>query len=365
MIYVVFFSCLLILRCFLRMRVHQRQLLYKPLLVLLLLISAFRFEVGCDWSGYLNQFYVYGALSSIDILFINSPLWYNFFIFQNWAGLPYPWINVFSSLIFFYGIHALARRQPDPFSFLILLFPILIINMPMSGIRQAAAIGVMCIAFVAFTDRSIWRFLIFTLLAALFHSSALIFLLLTPIVTGRYSNRRIILSLLLTAPGAFLLLSGAAAEEAMGRYIDSGIVASGAIYRLSILLLTAILFWLSLKQKWLKTFPSDYKLVMIGSLLMAVIFALTMVSSVISDRFGYYLIPIQAVILARIPFLPIPKNRSIFSLVPYLGLLVVFIIYATMSSIFKECYIPYETWLFGLPEGADFSLSNPRYSPLL
>ena len=32
-------------------------------------------------------------------------------------------------------------------------FPILVINMPMSTIRQAAAIGIMCFAYNAFNDR--------------------------------------------------------------------------------------------------------------------------------------------------------------------------------------------------------------------
>ena len=69
-------------------------------------------------------------------------------------GLPLPSFAIsLSSAIFFLGVHVLARRQPDPLGFLVLLFPILIINMPMSGIRQGAAIGLLCIAFVAFIDR--------------------------------------------------------------------------------------------------------------------------------------------------------------------------------------------------------------------
>ena len=38
-----------------------RRLLYKVTLVALFLFSAFRFAVGCDWTGYLNQYYVYGV----------------------------------------------------------------------------------------------------------------------------------------------------------------------------------------------------------------------------------------------------------------------------------------------------------------
>ena len=99
-------------------------------------------------------------------------------------GLPYPVANIASSAVFFLGVHVLARRQPDPLGFLVLLFPILIINMPMSGIRQGAAIGLLCIAFVAFIDRRPLWFAFWVVLAAGFHISVLIFMLLLPVATG-------------------------------------------------------------------------------------------------------------------------------------------------------------------------------------
>lgn len=74
----------------------------------------------------------------------------------------------------------LARRQPDPLGFLVLLFPILIINMPMSGIKQGAAIGLICIAFAAFIDKKLFWFTAWTLLASTIHNSAIVFLLLIP-----------------------------------------------------------------------------------------------------------------------------------------------------------------------------------------
>ena len=48
---------------------------------------------------------------------------------------------------------------------------------------------------------------------------------------------------------------------------------------------------------WRRQFPYDYKLAMLGSWMMLTLFFI-FVSSVI-DRFGYYLIPIQAMIFAK------------------------------------------------------------------
>jgi uncharacterized membrane protein YdcZ (DUF606 family) len=271
-------------------------------------------------------------------------------VFQNWLGLPYPWINVFSSLIFFYGVHILARRQPDPMAFLVLLFPILIINMPMSGIAQGTAIGLMCIAFAAFIDRSMLRFIALTVLASLFHSSAIVFLVLSPLVSGSYSYRRVFMALLLAIPSGLILLSGGAAEVAISRYIDSGVDAAGAVFRVGLFVLTAIFFLLFFKRKWAAAFPDDFKLVMIGVLMMVAMFVLVPISSVIGDRLGYYLIPIQAMIFARIPFLPIRQNRAVYVALPYIALLTVFLVWTSLSRHFQICYLPYQTWLFGFPD---------------
>ena len=269
-------------------------------------------------------------------------------------GLPYPVANIASSAVFFVGIHVLARRQPDPLGFLVLLFPILIINMPMSGIRQGAAIGLLCIAFVAFIDRRPLWFAFWAVVAAGFHSSALIFMLLLPVATGRYTRNRLLLGAILAVPGAFFLATGEEAEVATSRYVGTGIDAAGAAFRVGMLGLSALYFFLFLRKKWLRTWPQDYSLASIGAIGMALAFLLIPVSTVIADRFGYYLIPIQAVIFARIPFLPFRANAALHAALPYLGLLLVFMVWSQLSWHFKQCYIPYQSWIFGFPGGDPF-----------
>ena len=266
-------------------------------------------------------------------------------------GLPYPVANIISSAIFFFGIHALARRQPDPLGYLVLLLPILIINMPMSGIRQGAAIGLVCIAFAAFIDRRPIRYALWVLLAAGFHSSALVFLLLLPVSTGRYTKKRVFMAAVLAIPGAMLLASGDSAEIATNRYIESDQEAFGAVFRVGILVMSAIYFFTFVRKKWLQTFPPDYSLVSIGAISMALTFFLLPVSSVISDRFGYYLIPVQTMIFARLPFLPFGRSQSLHSALPYMGLLLVFLVWTQVSGHFQKCYIPYNSWILGLPDG--------------
>jgi hypothetical protein len=324
--------------------------MYIVVLAGLFIFSAFRYQVGCDWSGYYYQYQLAAGLEWSSIMDKREAVWWAILGWIKDNGLPYPVANVISSAVFFVGVHVLARRQPDPLGFLVLLFPILIINMPMSGIRQGAAIGILCIAFAAFIDRRPIWYAFWTIVAVGFHVSALVLMLLLPIATGRYTRGRIILSAVLAVPGAYFLASGEAAEIATSRYVG-GKDAAGAIFRLGILGLSAMYFFMLVRQKWRRTFPQDYPLATVGAFGMLGVLLLLPVSTVIGDRFGYYLIPIQTMIFARLPFLPFRMNRKLYSTLPYLGMLIVFIVWSQLSSHFQRCYIPYQSWLLGFPGG--------------
>lgn len=351
MFYLGLTNILFMLRYALAGRGLARVQVYYPVLLGLFLLSAFRYQVGCDWSGYYFQYVGAANFDWSTLTSIQEPIWWAILAWINESGLPYPVANIVSSTVFFVGIHVLARRQPDPLGFLVLLFPILIINMPMSGIRQGAAIGLLCIAFTAFIDRRPLRFALWVVLAAGFHASAIIFMLLLPVATGRYTRGRLILAAILALPGAFFLASSEAAEVASSRYIDTGIDAAGAAFRIGILGLSALYFFLFVRRKWLLAWPKDYSLASIGAIGMALAFLLVPISTVIGDRFGYYLIPIQTMIFARLPYVPFRKNAGLHSALPYLGLLLVFAVWSQLSGLFQQCYIPYQTWIFGFPGG--------------
>lgn len=326
------------------------QLAYWFALIFLFVFSAFRFEVGCDWSGYLNQYYVYSAVPLAALAQQAEPLWVGLFSLQTLWDLDYPWINVASSVIFFAGAHVMARRQPNPIAFLVLLFPVLIINMPMSGIRQGAAIGVMFIAFMAFVNRALVRFVVLVFVAAAFHSSAMVFMLLAPLVIGKFSRGRLFLAAILALPGAFFLSGSEEAGVAASRYINSGVDAAGALFRVGALGLSGIYFLWFLRRKWERNFPADFSLAMIGSLMMVGALVLVPVSSVLADRLAYYLIPVQVLILARIPYFQWRSNRQLHTVFPYALLFLMFVVWTSLSGLFDQCYRPYQTWIFGYPE---------------
>lgn len=343
MIYIASYAGMLL------MRLARARAVYGLLLGLMFLFSAFRYEVGCDWFGYQVQFDVYARVPLAEVPTSPDPVWTLLILAQDALGLPYPWLNVLASALFFLGAHRLARRQPDALGFLVLLFPVLVLNMPMSGIRQGAAIGVICLAFNAFTDRRMLRYVALVLLATGIHASAAIFLLLAPLAGGGLTRARLALAAVLAVPGAALLMGSEAAEVATTRYVAQTAEAAGAAYRIALLTLTAIPFLLFWRRVWRDRFPEEYRLAMIGALAMLALPALLPLSSVIADRAGYYFIPIQAMILARLPWLRLGAGRPLIIAAPYLVLMVVLMGWALMSGLFQACYLPYRSWIFGLP----------------
>lgn len=340
---------LFLLRYALGGAVLLRRQVYYLVLGALFVFCAFRYQVGCDWVGYTFQYLGASRVDWETFFQIREPIWWSIMGFIREAQAPYPFINVIAGFIFFIGVHSLARRQPDPLAFLVLLFPILIINMPMSGIRQGAAIGLICIAFSAFIDRRPVRFGFWVIIAAGFHSSAIVFLLMLPVATGSYTRLRLAISAVLAIPGAIVLASGESAEIAADRYIGTDVEAFGAVFRVGILFLTAVYFYLFVRSKWKRLFPNDYALVSIGVIGMLIVFSALPLSTVISDRFGYYLIPIQAMIFSRLTLMQFRSAASVHVAVPYLGFLLVLFTWTQVSRHFEACYLPYNSWLFGFP----------------
>lgn len=319
-----------------------RNIFYWGGIVYLFLFVAFRLDVGCDWSGYLRNYYFPIVTTYGETLSTLEPAHWSIILLLRDLGAPYQYLNAVMAGVFFFGLHVLARRQPDPLAFLVLCFPILIINMPMSGIRQGAAIGLLCLAYAAFIDRKLIAYLAWTMVGSTFHASAAAFLVLAPFAVGRFDRRNIAFATLLAMPGIYVLLQTDAAALAEERYVESDLIAAGAAYRLGLLTVSGLFFVCVLSRPWREKFPDDYKLATIGSWMMIVFFSLFFVSTVIGDRFGYYLIPLQAMIFARIPYLSLGENRILYAVLPYAALTGVFVIWSQFSWHFAQCYIPYQ-----------------------
>jgi len=321
-----------------------RRQAYKWVLFGLYIFVAFRYQVGCDWTGYEHNYNLNFAsyLSFRELLEVGEiGHWYLIYV-VNALGLEYHYINVVYALIFFFGFNKLALRQNNALAFLVLAFPVLIVNLPMSAVRQAAALGFFCLSIVAFSDKKLARYIAYIFLGALFHKSVLFFLVLCPFVVTGFTRKNIVKAAILSVPLSLVVLSSGVADDSISRYSDYQTDAAGAMFRLGMLGVASIYYFAYMAKRWKKKFPFDYNIVHLGCWLMLFLLLIYPLSSVASDRYGYYLIPIQLMIFTRLPLIVTGKLKNEIVLAPYAGLFFVFVFWTMRSSLFEVCYTPYQ-----------------------
>ena len=347
MIYILVFLALGALVPFGTSGSRQNTTLLLFVLLALFLFIGFRWQVGCDWTGYLNIFEITRDRTLQEVLTDREPAFGILNYVLHAFDQEYFWINVIGALIFLTGLYFFARREPNPLAIVALSFPVLVVNMPMSGVRQGIAIGLFMIAMNAYRDRNRWLYAAAVLAASGFHQSALIFLGLAPLIGVRKTAATITFALILTLPAMYLLFTGTANFYA-DRYSGGVDEAAGAPFRTALLGLTGLIFFFVLRKRWLRDHPEDYELHLIGATMMLAVLPIALFSSVVGDRIGYYLIPFQLVVLARLPSLL--RNDSlapIYAVLPYLALLVFFVGWINLSPLFERCYLPYNSVLVG------------------
>ena len=347
---------ILALLCFLTAATLTRTEIHKTIywfsLIFLFLFCAYRLEVGCDWTGYQNIFQLAKTTDWSLLIYSFDP---GFMLLNKIVvafDLPYTYVNVFSALLFFGGIHALAREQTNRLSFLLFTFPVMVLNLPMSALRQGIAIGILCFAFVYFLrNRKFW-FAITVLIASSFHSSAIIFIALTPFAGMMLTRQRLFGLMVLMAVVLLFLATRPVGQQAIDRYVDASIHSSGAIFRILYLAIPCLFFIVFIRNAWRRDFPADYTLVLLSTLLFFASILSLAISTTVADRLAYYFYPAQAIILSRLPQFYDGKLKILVVSSSYLLMFLFFFFWVSFSGLFSQCYVPYDFGISWNGEGS-------------
>lgn len=270
--------------------------------LLILLMVGLRYEVGGDWRQYQFMFAFAERASFGRIMEVGDPAYQllNWIIGQ--LGGEFYWVNLVCAAIFTAGLFRLARVQPDPWLTVLIAIPYMVIVIAQGYTRQAAALGFIMVGLSSLIrGGSLVRFLAYTVAAAAFHRTAV--LVLPLVIFSRPTNR------------LFNVIGGAAAlvalfdvfladsmETFLKNYVEQEYSSQGAAIRIAMLMLAAILFLLRRKDFG---FPKAedrlwyyFSIASFGALAMLLISP----SSTAVDRLSLYLMPLQLVILSRVPF---------------------------------------------------------------
>lgn len=282
--------------------VRRRSLMPFVTGLVLIVVIGLRYRVGGDWSNYAAVYAAIEYRSFAEAFAVSrQELAYTLI---NWlsarAGGGMGMVNLLCAIPFTVGLIRLTQRLGNPALALAIATPFLIIVVGMGYTRQAAALGFLMIAIVELIEkRSLRRFILFILIGALFHRTILIFIPIVLIGSARTMLGSAALAGLAIPVAYFTLIRGTLERYSAG-YIQGELDSKGALIRVLMNLLPAILLLLCGNRLYRS--PEEKTVWRTFALLaIAAAAALYMVeSSTIVDRLSIYLIPLQLFVYTRL-----------------------------------------------------------------
>ena len=328
---------------------RSEQVLLVLALLLLLVFMGTRYYVGCDFHGYLVRFENTPPDASVWQAFaLNEPLFQALTLWVVGAGLDYMWLNLTATMIIVAGWWRFLKVQDNPMVILALMFPIIGLQLSMSGLRQAIAVALLMVATVHWVrGQRLWT-AVWILLGAQFHTSMYAFLPMSFLAGRQISTLRLALSVALLMPVAGFLL-----QDRLNVYIDRyvtqiyGETSSGGAYVRYALNLLPVPFFLAVRDTVRARFPRRYELLKLFAVIILVLAPVGLWSSIALHRLNYYVMPFSILIFtttAEAMFRPAQKRLAfVLPLLAYGGYMGFWL---SASRHARECYIPYDSYLF-------------------
>jgi hypothetical protein len=209
-------------------------------------------------------------------------------------------IDLVCGAVFVTGVYKLARLQPNPWLAVVVAVPYLIIVVGMGYTRQSIALGFGMIGLAGLMRGSTaFRFVIYIILATLFHKSAIVMTL--ALAAGHRSR---VINVLIGASAAFVLydLFVSSAVAGLSRnYLEAGYDAQGATVRVFMNFVPAVLFLLRPRGFGFDEREINVVRIMAYAGLVFPVLLWLVPSSAAVDRLALYISPLQMIILSRIP----------------------------------------------------------------
>jgi len=316
------------------------------------LLSVFvglRIEIGVDWGNYLGHLDKQIGAPFYEAFTSGEPA----YALLNWVSAKFAWdifpVNFVCGMLFSLGLVSFCRHHPFPWLALSLSFPYLVVAVAMGYSRQGVSIGLLFLALLALERNRIYVFGFWIAIASTFHVSALSMLVL-PISTigrelGRFTGLFKLGLLFVSAFGLYASLTDTLTSY-QSVYIDAEYQSQGALVRLVLCLIPAVLF-LAYRKSFLVTQLqlSIYTLLSCFVVIAFVALALSPSSTAV-DRFALYLIPLQLFVGSYLP------TSGIFGLSPVLwrqllvGLSFIVLFGWIFFSSYSWAWLPYRNLLF-------------------
>ncbi len=324
---------------------RRRNFLYFLVVGLFLVwFMGFRYETGCDYLAYLHRWTYYFPLANISETLQEDEAGFLLLMgLVQVSGLDFEWLNVTASVILVLCYIRFASGHPYSPLILALLFPVIIIQLGMSGIRQALAGAFLMLAFNAFSKKQKLMTALLILIGMQFHTSVVIFLPFAFLAGREVNTMKLAASMAILGPIAAVLVADRF-ETYESRYIENTVTSGGAVIRYALILLPVPVA-IAYRDKLKKYFPDVYPLLKMGILTILALAPLVVLSSLALHRLNFYVMPLSILLMTYTGAILFKKQIHGHYLAAFIyGAYSLF--WFLISKHATLCYVPYQnTWL--------------------
>lgn len=265
------------------------------------ILMGLRYEIGADWFNYLDNYDLVQLLDYSQALgtFDSGYATLVFIAGRLDAGI---WlVNLACGFIMTLGIIRFCSRQHNPALTFLVAVPYLVIVVGMGYTRQGVAIGIVLAGLADADGRSPYKLILFVLAAALFHRTALLVLPLALAPLARRNRLQAIIGIVISM-ALFVVLLRQSTDQLVATYITEDYESGGAIVRVAMNIVPAMLALAFRKRLGFNAYQSDMWSVF--ALVALATFPMVLATSFTTaiDRLALFLIPLQLAILPRLPY---------------------------------------------------------------
>lgn len=266
-------------------------------LLVYVLMTGLRHEVGGDWRTYSGMFRHISRSSFIYALEFSDPGYYGLSWVVAKLGGDIYWLNTLCGLMVVAGVGIFCRPQQYAWLGLAVAVPYLLIVVGMGYTRQAAALGWALMGLHALGQRRNVGFVVPVLIGATFHKSAVLLLPIAALAASRSRLWTWIWVGVTTVLGAQLLLLEHT-EHLWNVYVEEEMESQGGQIRVAMNAVPAVLFLLFRRK--ISPREGERRLWTWLSLAALACVPLVAVASTAVDRVALYFIPLQMFVFSRL-----------------------------------------------------------------